>query len=257
MRQSLKTPMLLVLALFLSSATGLWAELNKADKKQARAYLAGPLYLRIDAPCGTGRHPMGVYYFPIVEVSPDGVNTEGETGFSAGIYHAQSTVWEVGPNDTFELDDMEFDEDTAEIELSGMGATDGRDTVLKFVRIQTLDDFKKAADRAFARGPLQDEHSDWPAEVKKAIAERRLMKGMTKRQVFYVTGSPESVHESEKDGKKVEVWTMRQYKGVKFGFWTVASSVPSSGTPKTLRFLDGKLEEFAVAETGSGVKLDD
>jgi hypothetical protein len=242
------------LLIFLCFTSALQAELTKAERKEAKALLSGTLYMRIDAPCGTGRHPMGTYKFPLVEVSPDAVNTEGDQGFSAGWYHAQSTYWGVGPNDTLQLDEMDWDGDTVEIELEGVGRTDGNDTVIKLVGIRTLDDFRKAAERAFAKVPLQDEHDDWSAEMKKAIAERRLMKGMTKRQVFYVTGSPESVKESEEKGKKVEVWTMRQNKGMQIGFWSVSAATPT-GAPKTLRFVDGKLEEFEATGTGA-VDLD-
>jgi hypothetical protein len=247
----------LVLLVLIVSAAQLSAEIPKAQRKEAKAYLAGTLYLRIDAPCGTGRHPMGTYKFPLVEVSPDGVNTDTETGFSGGMFHAQSTYWGVGPNDTVTLDDMDFDEDAVEIELTGVGHTDGNDTVIKLVNIRTLDDFKKAADRAFSRVPLQEEHTDWSPEIKKAIADRRLMKGMTKRQVFYVTGSPESVKESEQDGKKTEVWTMRQNRGMQIGFWSVSAAAPPSGLPKTLQFVDGKLDQFEASAGGAGVKLDD
>lgn len=243
--------------LMLLSATSMaQAQLNKAQRKEAKAMLSGTLYTRVDVPCGTGRHPMGTYKVPLVEVSPDGVNTEKEGGFQAGWYHAQSTYWGIGPNDTLQLDEMEFDEDTAEIELEGIGRTEGNDTVIKFVNIRSLDDFKKAVDRAFSRVPLQDEHPDWPAEVKKAISERRLMKGMNKRQAFYVLGSPESVRETEEKGKKVEVWTLRQNKGVKIGFWSVSADAPAAGMPKTIRFVDGQLEDFEANATG-GLNLDD
>ena len=241
--------------LLLGSATESRA-LSKQDRKEAKALLSGTLYSRIDLPCGTGRHPMGTYMFPLVEVSPDGVNTEGEMGFSGGAFHAQSTYWGVGPNDTLEFDEMEFEDDTAEIELTGVGRTDGNDTVVKFVNIRTLDDFKKAFERTFARVPLQDEHPDWPEEIRKAIGERRLVKGMTKRQVFYITGTPESVNESEEKGKKQEVWTLRQSKGMQIGFWTMKASAPATGTPKTLRFVDGKLEAFE-ASGAAGLDLDD
>ncbi len=200
---------------------------------------------------------MGTYMSPLVEVSPTGINTDGETGFSAGWYHAQSTYWGVGPNDTMQLDEMEFDDDTVEIELEGIGSTDGNDTVIKFVGIHSLDDFKKAADRAFSRVPLQDEHPDWPAEVKEAISRRQLQKGMTKRQVFYITGSPESVREAEEKGKPVEIWTMRQNKGMKIGFWGVSTATPGMGAPKTLRFVDGKLTDFDASGSSGGVNLDD
>lgn len=251
----MKRPIQWVILLLLLSASVAHAELTKAERKEAKTILSGTLYMRIDAPCGTGRHPMGTYMFPLVEVSPDGVNTEGEQGFSAGWYHAQSTYWGVGPNDTLQLDEMDWDGDTVEIELEGVGKTDGNDTVIKFIGIRSIDDFRKAAERAFAKVPLQDEHADWPPEIKKAIAERRLMKGMTKRQVFYVTGSPESTHESEEKGKKTEVWTMRQNKGVQIGFWTVSAAAPAAGTPKTLRFVDGKLDDFEASGSGA-VDLD-
>ena len=248
---------LAAVTVLLGSTGGARAELTKPERKEARALLGGTLYLRIDAPCETGRHPFGVYKAPIVEVSPDGVNTEGEVGFTASAFHAQSTYWGVGPNDTVQLDEIEFDGDTAEVELTGVGATDGKDTVLKFVNVRTLEDFRKAVDRAFARVPLQEEHSDWPPEVKKAIAERRIEKGMTKRQVFYVMGSPESTRQSEEDGKKVEVWSVRQNRGMEIGFWSLSTKTPSSGPPKTLRFVDGKLEDFEASTGGSGLSLDD
>lgn len=241
----------------LLSSNVLFADLSREDRKAAKAMLSGTLYTRIDVPCGTGRHPMGTYKYPLVEVSPDSVNTDNQSEVSAGWYHAQSTYWGVAPNDTLQLDEVEFDEDTAEIELEGVGRSDGNDTVIKFVGIRTLDDFKKATDRAFSRVPLQDEHPDWPTDIRQAIAERRLVKGMSKRQVFYVTGSPESAKESEEKGKKVEVWTMRQSKGLKMGFWGFSSEGPSTGTAKTLRFMDGKLADFDAASTGGGVKLDE
>jgi hypothetical protein len=239
----------------LTAAPAARAQLSRADLKQANSYLKGTLYARIDIPCGTGRHPFGTYKIPLVEVSPNGVNTDDEQTFQAGWYHAQSTYWGIAPNDTLQFDEMEFEGDTAEAEFEGVGKSEGNDTVVKFVGIRSLDDFKKAVDRTFSRVPLQDEHSDWPDDVKKAIADRRLVQGMTKRQVFCVTGSPESFQESEEKGKKVEVWHLRQNKGIQIGFWT-ASSQTASGLPSTLRFVDGKLASFDTSGAG-GVKLDD
>lgn len=252
----MKQAVVLTLAGGLLVSSVLHADLNKQDRKQAEAMLSGTLYARIDIPCGTGRHPVGTYMYPLVEVSPDGVNTDNESSVSAGWYHAQSTYWGIAPNDTLRFDEADWDEDTVELEFEGVGRTDGNDTVIKFVGIRTLDDFKKAFDRAFSRAPLQDEHADWSPEVKKAIADRQLMKGMTKRQVFYVLGSPESTRESQENGKKVEVWTLRQSKGVKMGFFTFSSQGAPTGAPKTLRFVDGKLADFEGTGTG-GVKLDD
>lgn len=253
----MKQAVTLTLAGSLLFSSVLFADLSKADRKQAQAMLSGTLYTRIDIPCGTGRHPVGTYMYPLVEVSPDGVNTDNDSSFSAGWYNAQSTYWGIAPNDTLRFDEADWDEDTVELEFEGVGRTDGNDTIIKFIGINSLDDFKKAFDRAFSRVPLQDENPDWAPEVKKAIADRQLMKGMTKRQVFYVTGSPEGSKETVEDGKKVEVWTLRQSKGLKMGFWGFQSDGPGGGAPKTLRFVDGKLDAFDAASTGGGVKLDD
>ncbi len=233
------------------------AAISKEDKKAAKKLLEGTLYFRIDAPCGLGRHPFGTYKFPLVEVSPTGSNTQSGEGLSAGPFHAQSIYWGVGPNDSVKFDSIKYydEENAAELEVAGVGKSDGNDTVIKLVNILTLDDFKKAIDQAFSHVPLQEEHADWSADVKKAIADRKLMNGMTKRQVFYVTGSPESVKESEEKGKKVETWSMRQDRGAKIGFWTFSAG-EKTGLPNNLRFEDGKLVGAEQATSPGGLKLD-
>lgn len=227
------------------------AELPKKDRKAAVQRLsAGTLYLRIDAPVTQGRHPYGVYYSPIVEVSPTQVNTEAEDGASFGWYHASSTVWAVRVNDSVQYDDIEWDEDTAEIEFEGVGAADGNDTVIKFIGINSLADFNAAFDLAFSTQPLQDEHPDWPAEIRKAIAERKLVNGMTKRQAYYVVGTPAEVEKTTEDGKDIEIWTLRQ-KGMEIGFFTINPG--DQGRPAgTLRFEDGKL----ISNSSKTNKLD-
>jgi hypothetical protein len=193
----------LSLLLLLTHTTALQAQLPRADRKQAKAYLSGPLYARIDLPCSSGAHPMGTYMIPLVEVSPDAVNTEGEASFTVGWMHGHGTYWGVGPNDTVQFDEMEIDGDTIEAEFEGIGKTEGNATVIKFVKIQSLDDFKKAVDRAFARGPLQDEHDDWSPEIKRAIAERQLMKGMTNARC---STSPAAPRTSARRRKKPRKW---------------------------------------------------
>ncbi len=49
--------------------------------------------------------------------------------------------------------------------------------MIKLVGIRNLDEFKKAFDLTFARVPLQDEHLDWPENIRKAIGERKIAKG--------------------------------------------------------------------------------
>jgi hypothetical protein len=222
--------------LFASTAQ---AELPKADRKKAAKMLGGTLYFRIDAPCTQGRQPFGVYLSPLVEVSPTGINTDSDQGASFGWYHASSTVWDVHPNDTVELDETDWDGDSVEIELTGVGKTDGHDTVVKFVQINSLADFEAAFKLAFSNHPLQDEHPDWPDEIRKAIADRKLLPGMNKRQAFYVVGTPGQVDQTTEGEKKIETWTLRR-QGLEIGFFGVNPGDPTAPAEK-LRFEDGLL----------------
>lgn len=227
--------------------------LTRAEQKTAKAMLKGNLYLRIDVPSEKGRHPYGIYYRPLVKVSPSGANTAVENQMNFGWFHAGSTDWSVRVNDVVELDDIDFDNDVVELELEGVGASNGRDTALEFVQIRTLADFEAAFNHTFSRVPLQDEHPEWPVEVRQAIAERQLREGMTKRQAFYVVGGPESIVKTTEDGKAIETWTLRQ-QGLQFGFF--GSSAPQPQAARTLRFVDGLLTLSEGRIPGSELKLD-
>ncbi len=237
------------------SAVAATAAMPKGDRATAEGLLKTTLYFRIDAPCGLGRHPFGTYKFPIVDVSPTEVTTKKESGISGGPFHAHGIYWGVGPNDAATFDSLKFydDESAIEIEMKGVGKSDGNDTVIRFVNVNTLDDFKKAMALAFAPVPLQDEHADWSADVKKAVADRKLMDGLTKRQVFDITGSPESTTTSGDGAQQVEIWTMRQDKGARIGFWSVQAG-EKTGQPQTLRFVGGKLS--GVGAGNNDLKLD-
>ena len=230
------------------------AELSRDDRRAAEDMLEkGTLYMRVDTPCATGRHPYGTYKRPLVEVSPEGeISTEAEEAINASWWHADSTYWGVRVNDPVELDELDYEEDenTVEIELEGVGPIDGEDTVVLFVDIHTFEDFQKAFERTFSYRPLQEEHDDWPQEIKDAIAERRLVEGMTKRQAYYVTGRPEGFDRLEEGGEEVEIWRLRQTKGTKMGFFTVRSG-EETGLPEKLRFEDGVLVDLGGGESFS------
>jgi hypothetical protein len=233
------------------------AEPPKQDRKKIRQMLdSGKLYLRVDAPCVTGRHPFGVYYSPLVEVSPDGVNTEEREGVGFGMYHADSAYWGIRVNDAVRFDDMEWDENTVEVEFEGVGDAEDESTVIAFVDVHSFADFERAFGHVFATAPLQDQHDDWPAEVKQAIADRRLSEGMTKRQVYYITGAPESFERRDEDGVNVEVWRLRQRRGMKMGYFRMSAGELPSGLPEELRFEDGLLVNVIGSGTGSGFDLD-
>ena len=229
------------------------AELSREDRKKIQKEVEGAeLYLRVDAPCATGRHPYGVYKRPLVEVSPEGVNTDADDVFTASWWHADSTYWGVSINDPVEVDevDIEADERTVEIELEGRGPVEDEETVILLVEIDTYDDFRAAFDKAFSRRPLQEEHDDWSAEMKQAVGERRLVAGMNKRQAFYVTGTPERFEKSTEEGKEVEVWHLRQDKGMKTSFF-FAKAGEETGLPATIRFEDGVLTDVGGTTGGS------
>jgi hypothetical protein len=235
------------------------AELTKSDKQEIKRMLGGKLYMRIDAPCATGRHPYGVYTRPLVEVSPESVNTDGDMEINASWWHADSTYWGISINDPVEMDEWDEDdeENEVEIELEGVGSADGNKTVIKFVQIYSLDDFKAAYERTFSKVPLQDLHDDWSADVKKAIGDRELKNGMTKRQAFYVTGRPERFEKKNEDGKEVEIWSLRQDKGMKMGYFK-AKAGESTGLPASIRFEDGVLVNVGgVSGESDSFSLDD
>lgn len=234
-------------------ATMAWGEFTKSDKKRAKQALAGTLYMRIDAPCATGRHSFGTYQRPLVEVSPVGTNAETDNVMTASWWHADSTYWGISINDAVQFDEFDVEDDEIEIELEGVDSNNS--TVIKFVGIRTWEDFEKAFDQTFSRQPLQDQHDDWPAEIKQAIGERRLVAGMTKKQVFYITGTPTSFEKKEEDGKSVEIWNLRQNKGMKMGYWTIKGG-ETTGLPASIRFEDGKLVDVVQAGGSSEFSLD-
>lgn len=235
------------------AAQGASAELSRADQKKVNALTRGTFYLRMDAPCATGRHPYGVYHRPLIEVSPEGANTDVQNEVNVGWFHADSTDWSVRVNDAVVVDSVDYDDSDVEVEVEGTDESDGRDTVVKFVRINTYADFEAAFKRTFSPVRLQDEHPDWPQEVKTAIAQRKLMEGMNKRQAYYVVGQPESVEKKNEKGADVEIWTLRA-KGLEFGFFNSTLGRPEGG--RTLRFEDNKLKLDAGKKPGSELDLD-
>jgi hypothetical protein len=244
--------------LLLASAVPATAGVPKPERRQIRQRMAGTtLYLKVDAPCVTGRHPFGVYYSPLVEVSPTGVNTEDRDGVAVGYYHVDSAYWGIRVNDPVRLDDLEFDGDTFEAEFNGVQQAEDEVTVIKFTGINSYADFERAFDHVFATQPLQYLHDDWSDEVKTAIADRRLLEGMTKRQVYYITGAPESFERRDEDGVDVEVWKLRTGKGMRMGFFGVDNAGAVAGLPDELRFEGGELVNVVGKGTGSGFSLDD
>ena len=224
------------LVVFVAAGVPAAAELSRRDRREAGRMLArGDLYLRVDAPCVKGVHPFGVFLSPLVEVSPRGASDDFTSLAAVGRHHAVGTFWAARVNDQMRLDDLEWDAEAGivELELEGVGRSAGRDTVLRFVGIHSLGDFEDAFGHAFATRPLEEEHPEWPAEVRTAIGQRRLLHGMTRYQAYVAVGAPAEVERWESDGVAVELWELQpdglDVRGL------------GLGSGRAVRFEDGRL----------------
>lgn len=228
------------------------------DKAAAKEMVKGTLYLRIDVPCIRGSKGCSVWARPLTEVSPTGLSVTGDGaardprmtagGLLGSTARFGTPYWGFGPNDRVRrYGVMRWYDDAVVIWLKGLVPGQGLVPVV-FSGIRSLADFKAAFEKTFAAVPLHEEHPEWPAEVRKAIAERRLIAGMTKRQAFCVVGLPDKIRTSTENGVEKEVWFPRQQSGALAGFAKPAAT----GFPAVLRFADGKL---AAIEQTKGEEL--
>ena len=245
----------IVLACFMAFVSTGRAELPKSERNAAKEMLTGDLYLRIDVPCRYGRQPFGVYVDALVEVTPTGSNI-AEDSTESTMWTAGGVYWGFGPNDLVKLNKVSYTKDgKMEIWMAGTGAKKSYELGVRFANINGIADFKKAFDATFAPKPLQDEHADWSPEVKKAIAEKRLIDGMTKRQAFAIVGKPVKIEVVKDAGKEIETWSTRQSKGLMIGYWT-ATGGEQTGFPVTLKFVDGALTGVASVAKPAELNLD-
>jgi len=206
------------------------AQLSPADRAAASRMVEGRLYLKIDAPCDHGRE------VPMVEVSPTSVDLETRIS-ELTPENRPNLFWRFGPNDAAHNTTLRFGLDRIRVWSEGVSPKNDQ-FMIEFVRIKTLDDFKKAFDLTFSRVPLPDAHPEWPAEVRQAIAARRLIEGMTPEQARAVIGAPTRVEASEEAGIPRETWYPRQESGVRQVFRNASLT---TGFPKSLKFVGGKL----------------
>jgi len=206
------------------------AELCGKERDEAKKMVYATIYLRTDVPTNDAVEPF-------IEIAPGGYSwdrlvTQAEEkarkkNKPSGVY------WAFRPNDSVKWGKMTFDHETIIVWFEGV-----RDELkVRFVNINTLEDFENAFNRVFSRVPLQDEHPDWSTEVNKAISERRLIESMTKQQASCVTGKPLKIEDGREGAADVEVWQLRQDTGDRRG-----GKFPSStGLPKTVKFVNDRL----------------
>lgn len=238
-----KTIVSLIVLILATSLSPLSAKLNRKEKKAAKASVSGTYYLKVDAPCATGRHPYGTYTKAIVEASPEGLSDTMDTGVNASVFHADTTYWGIKINDPVFVGDLDFDDGEVAIELLGQGGAEGEETKIKLTGIQSLEDFSAAFIHLLADHPLQDDHDDWSPEMKEAVSGRTFLEGMTKRHAFYIAGKPIKVEKNEAEGVVTETWYLRPDNGIKLGYLTAEAS--PSGFPEWIRFVDGELTATA------------
>jgi hypothetical protein len=227
----MKTLTLLAAALVaIAIPTRVSAQLSPADRAAASKMVEGRLYLKIDAPCDHGRE------VPMVEVSPTSVDLETRIS-ELTPENRPNLFWRFGPNDAAHDTVLRFGLDRIRVWSEGVSPKNDQ-FMIEFVRIKTLDDFKKAFDLTFSRVPLQDAHPEWSAEVRQAVAARRLIEGMTPEQARAVIGAPTRVEASEEAGTRLETWYPRQENGVRNLFRNASLT---TGFPKSLKFVGGKL----------------
>jgi hypothetical protein len=186
------------------------------------------IYLRTDVPTNDDVEPF-------VEISPNGYSWERLVGLAeekarnrgepSGVY------WAFRPNDTVKWGSPKYDGSTITVWFEG----ELDELKVRFVGIQTLDDFRKAFDQVFSRTPLQDV-PEWPAEVRAAIAERRVVEGMTRKQASSVVGTPLRIETSRSGEVTMEVWHPRQDTGD-----TREGRAPKTGLPAKLVFVGDTL----------------
>ncbi len=236
------------------------AELSGQDRDVIKEMTKGDLYLRSNLPCRYRSGGWGIGAEVITEVSPTAIDWDRnlkliEATTKGKKYRGVDTVyWGFGPNDVIRYAKLYFKKDGV-VELWGEGVKPKAVEVwIRFVGINSRDDFKKAYDLILSQKPIQEDHPDWPAEIKKAIADRKVVEGMTKEQAFAVVGTPVGIEKSEDGGKKTETWIPRQDTGALGSWGNVASA--NTGFPSSLRFIDGKLAAIGQGSKSVKVELD-
>lgn len=241
------------LLFFLCMPLAVRAQLSKQNQEAANRMISGALYLRLDVPCKSAVHfyllAQVVVQEAVLEVSPTGHDATRLMRLSEKEGNARLN-WMFFPNDPVHNGKLSFNGDTVKVSMEGVLPNDYKLSI-DFIQIKSLEDFTKAFNQTFSKVPLQEEHPEWPAEVRNAIANHRLVVGMTREQAFDVVGTPVQKKTVQLNGIQVETWSTRQDKGQEFGAIQVNSLNKSSGEleglgvtgfPAQLKFIDGKLQ---------------
>ncbi len=220
------------------------AELPKQDREAAKRMTAGTLYLRLDVPL---RYVMGSFGWgpeSVLEVSPTGHDTTRILSLPIKNPKKAKLNFVFYPNYPVRFAKLLFKGDRVSVWAEGVSPND-YEIMIDFIQINSLEDFTRAFNQTFSRVPLEDEHPEWPADVRSGVREHRLVVGMTKDQAFDVVGTPLDTKIEEENGVKVETWFPRQDGGTIGG--RSRQKNMRTGFPALLKFTDGKLQVIEQA----------
>jgi hypothetical protein len=236
------------------------SELTSSDRDLIKEMTRGELYLKNNVPCRF-TSGMGIGAEVVTEVSPTEVDWDRNLKAIEVSNKAKkkrrgvdTIYWGFGPNDVIRYGKLYFKKGgVVELWAEGVKPKDV-EVWIRFVGIQTREDFKKAYNLIASNKPIQEDNPDWPAEIRSAVRDRRVVEGMTKAQAFAVVGTPVGIEVNEEGGKKLETWFPRQETGASGDFGKVISS--ATGFPASLRFVDGKLLTISQSNRSLKVNLD-
>jgi len=226
------------------------AQLSKLDEQTAKGMIAGTLYLRLDVPLRSEVGNWGVGSAPLLEVSPTSHDAARLLGQQMNSKEMTSTSkfakrervdYVFYPNYPVHAGTLTLNGDEVHLMLEGFKPINYEVTI-NFVQIKSIDDFTKAFNQTLSKVPLQDEHPEWPVEVRNAIADHRLVVGMTKEQAYDVVGTPLDIATDDTNGVHAEIWHPRQDKGQAINRRGKIEDLGSTGFPVLLKFVDGKLQ---------------
>ena len=239
-----------LLLLLLCMPLALRAQLSKQDEQTAKGMVAGTLYLRLDVPLRSEVGNWGIGSAPLLEVSPTSHDTSRLLAQETNSKEMTSTSrfkkrerinYVFYPNYPVHAGALKVNGDEVNLMLEGFKPINYEVTI-NFIQIKSLDDFTKAFNQTFSKVPLQNEHPEWPVEVRNAIADHRLVVGMTKEQAFDVVGTLLDIKPDDANGVHTEIWHPRQDKGQAIDRKGHIVDLGSTGFPVQLKFVDGKLQ---------------
>jgi hypothetical protein len=216
------------------------AQLTAKAESEIKKTIAGRHFLRIDLPVWYTAGRYAEFTDAVVEVSPSAIDY-GRLGKTAPRPDSPASNFRgLGPNEPVQYGTAEFDSGAIVVWFEGTTPKNDLQAKVRFVGVRTLDDFQSAFSRVFSKVAPQDEHPERAEEIRQAIAQRKVINGMTSEQAASAIGRPLAVIPTTESGVAGEGWVPRQENGTMI--YPRATSV-FTGYPTMLKFVGGILRE--------------